>query len=88
MYIVRYSKASWNTFVKIRPWDVAGHMMEEDTIISSNDVIPFPRGLGNTIPNPQKGCCIMTIMIIVLTKEEKTFEKGGHQEESSVTRNL
>ena len=34
----------------------SGHKYDgRNTIISSNDVIPFPRGMGNAVPNPQKG---------------------------------
>ena len=65
-------------------------MMEEDMIISSNDVIPFfwegrdcdPKLTERVVHDDQRS------MVILLTKQEKTYKKDGIQEESSVTRNL
>ena len=59
----------------------SGHMMEEDTIISSNDVIPFPkRGWGMRSPIHRKGMNDdQRSTDILLMKEKQTYKKGGNR---------
>ena len=54
------------------------------------NLIPFPRGGGECDPQPTERMVRddQRSMVILLTKEENTYEKGGIQEESSVTKNL
>ena len=61
-----------------------------DMIISSNDVIPFPRGDGECNPQPTERMVHhdQRSIVILLMMEEKTYNKGGIQEESSVMRNI